>query len=45
MSWEGQKALLIVGGAQVNPAHRYPWMAALVTTKNSLFCGGALINN
>jgi hypothetical protein len=42
---ENQRTLRIVGGAEVNPAHRYPWMAAIVTTKNSPFCGGVLINN
>lgn len=34
----------IVGGKEVNPAHRYPWMASL-TRDQSHFCGGVLINN
>ncbi|XP_054157647.1 ovochymase-2-like [Oppia nitens] len=35
----------IVGGSEVNPAHRYPWMVSIGSSRGSPFCGGALINN
>ncbi|CAG2114454.1 unnamed protein product, partial [Medioppia subpectinata] len=35
----------IVGGKEVDPAHRYPWMVSVGSIRGSPFCGGALINN
>lgn len=35
---------MIVGGVEVDPEFKYPWMTALLRTSGSLFCGGSLIN-
>merc|ERR1712038_1030797 len=37
-----EKTSRIVGGSEVNPANKYPWMAALVRDGNQ-FCGGTLV--
>merc|ERR1712183_585439 len=33
----------IVGGTEVNPKNKYPWMVALVTSSGGQFCGGTLV--
>lgn len=35
----------IVGGQEVNPKHRYPWMVAFLKSNGEPFCGGTIINN
>lgn len=34
----------IVGGKEVNPQHRYPWMVAFLNTENKPFCAGSILN-
>merc|ERR1711976_577730 len=39
-----KKAQRIVGGTEVNPVNKYPWMAAIMDgTGSSQFCGGTLV--
>merc|ERR1711981_286813 len=33
----------IVGGSEVNPKNKYPWMVALVGSSGGQFCGGTLV--
>ncbi|XP_053203897.1 ovochymase-2-like isoform X2 [Panonychus citri] len=35
----------IVGGSEVNPKHRYPWLIAIRFAGRSIICGGALIDS
>ncbi|XP_015790910.1 transmembrane protease serine 9 [Tetranychus urticae] len=35
----------IVGGHEVNPKHRYPWMVAFLKLNGEPFCGGTVITN
>lgn len=35
----------IVGGVEVNPKYKYPWMTDLYYTSGGHFCGGSLINS
>uniref|UniRef100_T1JCW7 Peptidase S1 domain-containing protein n=1 Tax=Strigamia maritima TaxID=126957 RepID=T1JCW7_STRMM len=41
---KSEAKLRIVGGVESVP-HSRPWMAALATNRNFLFCGGTVINN
>ncbi|GFY56188.1 serine protease 44 [Trichonephila inaurata madagascariensis] len=34
---------LIIGGSEVNPPHKYPWMVAIKSENSSFICGGSLI--
>ncbi|KAI1302168.1 Coagulation factor X [Halotydeus destructor] len=38
-------ATRIMGGTEVRPAFRYPWLAALTMSWGEVFCGAALIND
>jgi len=44
---KGKENNLIVGGVEVNPPFKYPWIASLQYsgTSNGHFCGGTLINS
>lgn len=41
---EGPSTRMIVGGEEVDPAFKYPFMTALLRSSGSLFCGGSLVN-
>merc|ERR1719195_2147316 len=38
-----KKSTRIVGGTEVDPKNKYPWMAALVDSNGNQFCGGTLV--
>ena len=38
-----EKSSRIVGGTEVSPANKYPWVVALLHSDGYLFCGGTLV--
>ena len=38
-----ERSSRIVGGTEVAPANKYPWMVAVVDSLGGQFCGGTLV--